>query len=277
MSNFPLVSIIVPTHNRPHFLKKTIQSILSQTYLSWELLVVSNGFNEENKGIVESFGDQRIYYIEQENSGGPASPRNHGCRLARGKYIAFCDDDDLWMPGKLKKQVDVLENNPGFGVCYTDMKRFDEIHEWIEPKDNGPADLDSLLYVNTVPISSVIIRKTLLKKYGGFTENSIVGYSEDYDFILRYSNYTKLFHLNDLLVKYWSGTGRTSLKSEIFSVTHNIKYLKGILGCYYLQFRANRIELKKLILPAWWQIKIIVKIIAYNVLKELKIIGRPNE
>lgn len=277
MSGLPLVSVIVSTHNRPDFLRKTIQSILSQTYPHLELIVISNGFSRANQEVVQEFEDMRIHYADQKNSGGPSSPRNHGIRLGKGVYVAFCDDDDLWMPDKLQKQVEILNNDASFGLCYTNMKRFDETKEWVEPKDSGRADLDSLLFINTVPLSSILIRKSILDQYGGFTESSIVGYSEDYDFILRYSSYIKLYHLNEFLVKYWSGVGRTSLKSDLFSAIHYIKYLKGMLGCYYLQYRQNRVGLKKLIRPMLTQIKIITKIILYNILKNLKIVGRQRK
>lgn len=273
----PLVSVVVPTHNRPEFLKKTIQSILSQTYTNWELIVISNGTNKANSDVVQKFEDRRIRYADQKNSGGPSSPRNHGIRLAKGVYVAFCDDDDLWMPSKLQKQVEMLELNPTFGLCYTNMKRFDEAKEWIEANDNGPADLDTLLYKNTVPISSIFMHKSLLDQYGGFTESSIVGYSEDYDFVLKYSYYTKLYHLDEFLINYWSGMGRTSLKSDLFGIIHYIKYLKGVLGCYYLQYQANRVGIRKIVLPILSQIKSIAKIIVYNILKKLKIAGSPNK
>src|SRR5258708_6981840 len=130
MNNFPLVSVIVPTHNRPAFLRKTLQTILQQTYQNMEILIISNGFNAHNKKVCEDFSDKRLFYFEQENSGGPASTRNCGIKRARGKYVAFCDDDDLWMQDKLEKQVFALESNAEYGLCYTKMIRFNEIGEW---------------------------------------------------------------------------------------------------------------------------------------------------
>ena len=268
MVNFPLISIVIPTHNRPDFLKKTIQSILDQTYSHLEVIVISNGFNKINRDVANFFNDQRIIYGEQENSGGPSSPRNHGIQLAKGEYIAFCDDDDLWMPDKIAKQVKVLFENTDVGLCYTNMIRFDERREWINPGDNGKADFDSLLYVNTIPVSSIIIRKSLLDKYGAFPESSIVGFAEDYEFVLRYSYYTKLYHLNEFLVKYWSGNQRTTVTDNNFSIIYYLKYLKGVFGCYYLSLRKKRITPKKMIIIMIYQLKGVVKIIGYNILKK---------
>jgi glycosyltransferase involved in cell wall biosynthesis len=270
MTDLPLVSVVIPTHNRPDFLKKTIQSILTQTYPHLEVIVISNGLSKLNQEATKSFKDLRITYREQENSGGPSSPRNHGIRLAKGDYIAFCDDDDLWMPDKIEKQVNILSNNPEIGLCYTNMVRFDDQTEWIGPHDNGKADFGSLLYVNTIPVSSIIIRKSALDRYGTFTESSIVGFSEDYDFVIRHSYYTTLYHLDEFLLKYWSGNQRTTATDENFSVSHSLKYLKGVLGCYYLNFKAKRIPYKKMIVITIHQVKLVGKIIAYNLLKKIR-------
>ena len=277
MTDSPLVSVVIPTYNRPEFLKKTILSILGQTYTNWELIVVSNGVNKANFDVVQKFDDPRIRYADQKNSGGPSSPRNHGIRLAKGIYVAFCDDDDLWMPSKLEKQVRTLETNPTFGICYTNMKRFDEAKEWVDPNDNGHADLETLLYKNTMPISSIFIRKSLLEQYGGFTESSIIGYSEDYDFVLKYSYYTKIYHIDEFLINYWSGMGRTSSQNNMLGIVHYIKYLKGIVGCYYLQYQAHRISLYKFIFLAMLQVKFFAKIFIYNLLKQLNIVGRHKQ
>ncbi len=259
-----LVSIIIPTHNRPDFLKKTIQSIVDQSYKNIEIIIVSNGYNLANKAVVTSFSDPRIIYVEQENSGGPAAPRNHGIRLSKGELIAFCDDDDLWMPDKLIKQVSILLQNKDHDVCYTKMLRFDETgQEWGVPHEGSTADLNSLLYINTVPISSLIIRKKLIDQIGYFCESKIVRFSEDYEFILKCATVTKFVYIDDYLIKYWSGRNRTTLVDQEFTTLDHLYYLKGIFGCYYLQITANRIKLLKIILPIIYQVKVIFKIIIY--------------
>lgn len=269
--NNPLVSVIIPTYNRPDFLKKTIQSIISQDYQYIEIIIVSNGYSIENKNVAASFSDPKIFYVEQENSGGPASPRNHGIKLSKGELIAFCDDDDLWVPNKLSKQVSLLLDNEDCGVCFTKMLRFDETgKEWSVAHEESNADLNSLLYVNTVPISSLIIRKKLIDRIGGFCESKIVGTAEDYEFILRCALITKFAYVNEYLIKYWSGNNRTTLNDKFATVLHHCYYLKYIVGCYYLQLEANRISFKKLFLPMIYQIKMTLKRIFYILYNNFK-------
>ncbi len=126
MADCPLVSVIIPTCNRPDFLRKTLQSIIDQTYSHMEIIVVSNGINKNNEETAKEFNDSRIIYVDQENSGGPASPRNHGIRIAKGKYVAFCDDDDLWESTKVAEQIAVFANNPTIKLCYTDCSLVNE-------------------------------------------------------------------------------------------------------------------------------------------------------
>ncbi len=260
----PLISVIIPTHNRPDFLRKTIQSILDQTYSNIEIIIISNGYNIENAKVAASFLDPKIIYVEQENSGGPASPRNHGIRIAKGEFIAFCDDDDLWMPDKLTKQAAILLNNATQDVCYTKMLRFDETNkEWSVAHEECAADLSSLLYVNTVPISSLMIKKKLMDQIGGFCESKIVGFSEDYEFILRCAGITKFAYIDEYLIKYWSGNNRTTFIEKTATTLHHLCYLKGIMGCYYLQIINNNIKLRRVLLPLLYQIKITCKILLY--------------
>lgn len=267
MADFPLVSVIVPTHNRPDFLKKTLSSILNQTYTHLEVFVISNGVNALNKEVAENFNDPRITYVDQANSGGPSSPRNHGIRLSSGRYIAFCDDDDLWAPEKIEKQVKALENNPAYGLCYTKMMRFDAYREWSVPHEEGPADFHSLLYVNTIPISAVMIRRSLLDQFGGFSELKKVGASEDYEFLVRHAATTRFYFLDEYLIHYWSGNQRTTNHTQ--TCADAVVYLKDVFRCYELLWRAEKITISQLIGPSFHMLLSAFKIFAYQALVKL--------
>jgi glycosyltransferase involved in cell wall biosynthesis len=121
--NPPAVSIILPTYNRARFLPEAIQSIHEQQWTDWELIIVDDGSNDETEQLLSALtGDieQQVYIIRQDNQGAYAA-RNTGLDHARGKYIAFFDSDDLWLPHHLRDCVDALETNPDvdwvYGAC----------------------------------------------------------------------------------------------------------------------------------------------------------------
>lgn len=259
-----MVSVVLPTYNRADRIGRTIQSILNQTYKYLEVIVVSDGSTDKTKEVVLGIKDPRILFIEQENSGGAACPRNTGIRAAKGEYIAFCDDDDVWMPEKLEKQIRALEENPDCELCYTDMLRFDETgKEWTLENDNGPCDLNSLMYVNTVPISSVFFRRKLIDEVGVFNESKSIGSSEDYEFLLRCAAKTKFYYINEYLLKYWSGDQRmTKLDSRQSFKTH-YKYLCYILNSYKMLYSFGGVSITSFVLPIFFQAKCFFKSIIY--------------
>jgi teichuronic acid biosynthesis glycosyltransferase TuaG len=269
MSKLPLVSVVIPTHNRPDFLKRAIQSIIAQTYQEIEIIVISNGYNEINRHAAQSFRDARIIYVEQEDSGGPASPRNHGMRIAKGDYIAFCDDDDIWMPDKLEKQIMVLEENLEYGLCYSNMLRFDDQNVWFEKHEQGYATFNSLLYINTVPISSVIVRKNLLNRVGLFCESKIVGDSEDYEFLLRYAIYTKFYYIDEFLIKYWSGDNRKT--KYTLQYLNTLKYFCRIMGCYYRLICISPSAIRQILPAIFYNIKNLMKSLIFITLNKLNL------
>jgi glycosyltransferase involved in cell wall biosynthesis len=116
-----LISIIIPTYNRVQFLIETIDSILSQTYSNFELIIVSDGSNDNTKQKVNQIKDPRIKFIELEkNYGYPAKARNDGIKISKGEYIALCDDDDLWEKNKLENQLEFIKR--GYDFIFTNSK-----------------------------------------------------------------------------------------------------------------------------------------------------------
>ena len=265
-----LVSVIIPTYNRTELLKETVQSILCQTYSNLEVFVISDGINEKDREAMTSLKDPRLHYFDQENSGCPSSPRNHGIRKAKGKYIAFCDDDDLWMKDKIEKQVLALEKNSHSGLCYGKMIRFDGKREWTVSHEEGPADFNSLLRVNTIPISAVFMRKALLDQHGGFEESGIVGDSEDYEFLLRYALHTKFLYQDDYLIRYRSGDQRATSTDDNRKISHVFKYFKDILGCFYLIGRRYPRCFFKIVCVMPFHVKNFIKSWGYIWLKALR-------
>lgn len=117
MNKSPVFTVIVPTYNREKLLKRTIESILAQTFKDFELIIVDDGSTDNTKKLIASYKDCRIIYIYKEN-GGLNSARNKGLQNAKGEYIAFCDSDDSWLPEKLEKHVQKYNEDNEIKVVY---------------------------------------------------------------------------------------------------------------------------------------------------------------
>ncbi len=121
-----LVSIIMPSYNTGRFITQSIESVLSQSYSNWELIIVDDCSHDDTDEIVKTFqSDQRIKYLKNEKNSGAAVSRNRALREAKGKWVAFLDSDDLWRPEKLEKQVSFMERN-GYSFSYTSYSEIDE-------------------------------------------------------------------------------------------------------------------------------------------------------
>ncbi len=118
-----LVSIIMPVHNGAATIGESIESVLSQNYSYWELIVVDDGSTDETKDIIMKYSDRRIRYFFQSKNIGVARARNIGIRISKGRYIAFLDSDDLWLPEKLQCQLEFMYKNH-YGFTYTEYRQF---------------------------------------------------------------------------------------------------------------------------------------------------------
>ena len=120
-----LVSIIMPSYNTTSFIAESIQSVLAQSYKDWELIIVDDCSSDNTDQVVKPYlSDERIKYYKNEKNSGAAVSRNRAIREAKGKWIAFLDSDDLWMPEKLQKQVSFMEKN-GYYFSYTNYAEID--------------------------------------------------------------------------------------------------------------------------------------------------------
>lgn len=191
LKNLNVVSVLLPTYNRAHLLSETIQSVLAQEYADLELLVLDDGSEDATRDLVLSIRDPRINYLPFPHTGHTGRLKNAGIRASKGDYIAFIDSDDTWKPGKLRKQLDLLECNPGIGFSITDVTTFRDqtvlidrtytfrqlhtvecrsIFQWME-------ESRFIVYNPTL-----IIRKGCLDRIGYFSETMRSG---DYNFNCR--------------------------------------------------------------------------------------------
>ncbi|MBN3910194.1 MAG: glycosyltransferase family 2 protein [Nostoc sp. NMS1] len=117
----PLVSVIIPTYNRPDYLKQAIGSAIKQTYQNIEIIVSDNCSEENTQAIVASFGDSRIRFWRHQQNVGMLANQQHGFKMARGKYVASLHDDDMWNEDFLAKLVPPLEENPDLIIAFCDQ------------------------------------------------------------------------------------------------------------------------------------------------------------
>ena len=123
--DYGLVSIIMPNYNSEKYIEATINSVLAQTYHNWELLFVDDCSSDASLELVKAFQDERIRIFSMKKNGGAALARNKAIEEAKGRWIAFLDSDDLWIPEKLEKQITYMQNN-GVSFSYTDYEVIDE-------------------------------------------------------------------------------------------------------------------------------------------------------
>lgn len=167
-----MISIVTSTYNRKDRLKRAIESVLTQTYDDWEMVVVDDASTDGTEQIVASFGDKRIRYIRRKkNFGNDTRPKNRGIKASSGEYIAFLDDDNVYRPDHLAILVKEMERNPEADVVYGDRWVVDDDGELPArlgvASDYNPSVLMQRNYIDT---SDVLIKKEALLRVGGFDE-----------------------------------------------------------------------------------------------------------
>lgn len=197
----PRVSVILPTHNRAVMVEETVRNILSQTMTDFELIVVCNGCTDDTAARMAAIGDSRIRILERSNSGRPAHPRNDGMRAARGHFLAFCDDDDLWEREKLAVQIAALESRPDIALCANSEYWFDGTKRWlVDPQPR--TTFRGLLRRNTISTSAVVIRADVAQETGFFDESPELRAVEDCEYWLRIAYRHPIIHLRQPLSWY---------------------------------------------------------------------------
>jgi glycosyltransferase involved in cell wall biosynthesis len=236
-----LVSVIVSTYDRTDFLKLTLESIRDQKHQNFEVIVVDDGTpNDKNLLLCQIF--EKVKYIKIDHSGGPAKPRNVGIREAKGKYIAFVDDDDLWLLTKLEKQVNILENNLEFGLVHNCCQVIDE--NGIEKNEivGRPGslgvkhgDVSMRMMGNwTLMTPTVFLRKDIVDKVGLFNEE-MPSAGEDAEYWIRCSFFTNFYYIDEPLVQYRIHSKNISTETKGYADLS--VYLKNVL----IEFKSRKI------------------------------------
>lgn len=236
-SDIPKVSVVIPAYNCQDYIAATIESIFSQTYNDYEIIVVDDGSADGTARVISGFSD-KIKYVYQSNAG-PAAARNTGILKARGEYIAFLDHDDVWLPDKLKMQVELLSRNASLGLVFTDTYIVEDklflspvagslFTFQLRPPHRGKV-LKELFIDNFIPTPSVMARRDCFDKAGMF--NPALVPIEDYDMWLHIAAFYEVDFIDVPLVKYRSRVA-CFRKNRILTASNTIKTLTGILSEY---------------------------------------------
>ncbi len=227
----PLVSVIVPTYNRPDKLVDALRSILNQTYSTFEVIVVNDGGAPVDGLISFLDSNHQITSIRHGQNRDRSASRNSALKLARGKYVAYLDDDDIFYPDHLGTLVDFLENT-GHEVAYCDAYRVHQSKESgrdvITAKDQPYShdfDPDDILVSNFIPTLCLMHRRGCLDEVGLFDET--LSTHEDWDLWIRLSRKYRFYHIKRLTCEFsWrtDGTSTTSQKPVDFLRTMQIIY-----------------------------------------------------
>jgi len=191
------VSVIIPCYNGESFIGSAIESVLSQTYPYLEVIVVDDGSRDRSEAVVGGFlSDPRVVLVKHEENRGIPAARNTGIRSSSGRYLAFLDQDDSWVPTKIEVQVSMLDEGPAsLGMVFSDVVMLDDsgvslgLAQGREiPRGIGDMSrhrrLRALYLRNFIPLISALIRRTCLDDVGWFDE-SIRGGMDDYELCLR--------------------------------------------------------------------------------------------
>jgi glycosyltransferase involved in cell wall biosynthesis len=233
MNKNPLVSIIMPTYNAGNYLREAIESIFSQTYQNFELIVINDGSTDNTQSILSSYNDSRLRIINQERRGLTKS-LNRGIEMSRGEYIARQDADDVSLPRRIEVQVKFLNANPEIALVGTFIRCMDSegrnLKTFIIGEEPGkslldlskelggvvaligktPEDVQRLLRRgrNCIMHGTVMFRREILRTVGMYEERFPV--AQDYEFWLRVSNHFKLTNIGEVLYKIRLHKGRIS-------------------------------------------------------------------
>jgi len=198
------ISVIIPTYNRASVLPRAIDSVLSQSLVATEIIIVDDGSTDETPNLIAK-ENSKVKYIRQDNKGVSAA-RNLGIKNATSEWVCLLDSDDSWQADKLEKQVEALTNNPDYFICHTNETWFRNgkiLNQGKKHKKLGGHIFQHCLPLCAISPSSVMIKKTLFDNVGLFDEN--LPACEDYDMWLRICSTYPVLFIDEALTNKFGG------------------------------------------------------------------------
>lgn len=212
----PLVTVVIPSYNHEKYIKEAVLSVINQkNYSNIELIVIDDGSSDNSPKILEELSQQYTFrYIRRENRG-LCKTLNEALTHSLGKYFSICASDDKFMVDKVAQQVDFLESNPNYGVCYGDIVLIDEVGNienrvTVNNAKSGWIFKELLLGEIGIPAPSTMMRTEILRELGGYSEEVPI---EDWDMWLRISQKYEIGYLNSYLACYRNHDNNTFKQS----------------------------------------------------------------
>ena len=229
----PMVTVLIPTFNRPRYLSEALASALHQSYKNLQVIVINDG-GEDVSGIVDSFSDPRIIFINRKENRGKAFSLNEALTRAEGKYIAYLDDDDLFYPNHIELLVDALENQTDCEVAYSDLYKAhckimsDGSRRVLSKVVEVSRDFDRffMLYFNHALHVSLMHRRDLIEKTGPYNEelNILI----DWDMTRRLAFFSDFHHIYEITGEFYSSVAESD-RISILRRKNKSEYSSNIL------------------------------------------------
>ncbi len=225
----PAITVLMPVYNAEKYLKQAIESILNQTFTDFEFLIINDCSTDNSLKIIRQMHDvdNRIRLVNNEKNLKLTSSLNKGIDLAKGKYIARMDADDISMPQRLEKQYEFMERYHEIGICGTWVQSFGLENAIAKYETKDIYIKLKMLHESHFCHPSVIIRTKILKQHNLYYNPNYL-YSEDYEFWCRALKYTKFANIPEILLKYRKSKNSISA-TEYEMQKQNFNKVKAIL------------------------------------------------
>lgn len=236
MNEEPLVSIVLPTYNREDYIRRSVLSVLSQTYEKYELLVIDDGSTDDTGNIVRSIDDNRIEILRHKDNKGANVARNTGITHSEGDLIAFQDSDDVWLPSKLSSQVrEINRSSDDVGVIYTGttVVRDDEVEYF--PDDFYAGNIQrELIRGNFIPTQVSLARRECFEEHGLF--DPVLNRLQDWELWLRFASSFEFSYIDKPLTQTYMNVDELSIgadtEARIKSIEHILQKHQSLFSKY---------------------------------------------
>jgi len=206
----PTVSVVIATYNMAQYVSEAVQSVLQQTFTDLEVHVIDDGSSDGTEAVIAPLlSDKRMFYHRQNNFG-QTKAKNNGLKHCRGDFVGFCDADDVWLPHKIERQLQVLRADDDIGAVYTRNRMMLQSGQPVQEKDDVGLYFsgwitEELFKRNFISFGTVLARRRCLEEFGGFNESYRMGI--DWDLWLRMSTRYKIEFLDEVtyLYRVWPG------------------------------------------------------------------------